>query len=79
VKNSVGVEVPTIVTVEIDPRFCKGCGLCVQFCEQGVLEISETPNSRGVYAARVAHGVNCIGCKKCTLICPEAGIRLTKP
>jgi len=67
------------VTVEIDPRFCKGCGLCVEFCERGVLELSDTPDSRGIYTARVVQGMECKGCRRCTLICPEAGIRLIKP
>ena len=75
-KSSTGAAAPTAVAVEIDERYCKGCGLCVAFCEQGVLELSSSPNVRGIYPARVVVDKGCSGCRRCTTVCPEAALTL---
>lgn len=67
------------MTVEIDERYCKGCGLCVAFCESGVLELAGAPNARGIYVAHVVPGKACCGCRRCTAVCPEAALRLHRP
>jgi len=73
------VAAPLLVVVEIDAAQCKGCGLCVAFCEEHVLELSPTPDARGIYVARVVDGASCRGCLRCALVCPEAGVTLYRP
>ena len=75
-KNSIGAAAPSRITIEVDEALCKGCGLCVAFCEEHVLELAPVPNGRGVYVARVVAAEACRGCCQCALVCPEAGLRL---
>ncbi|HCO11946.1 MAG TPA: 4Fe-4S ferredoxin [Desulfonauticus sp.] len=56
----------TIVTVY--PAWCKGCGICVNFCPGKVLEFDEHGKA---YVARMEE---CIGCGFCELHCPDFAI-----
>jgi 2-oxoglutarate ferredoxin oxidoreductase subunit delta len=59
-------------TVLIDRNRCKGCGLCVESCPQGVLQLSATYNARGyrpVFLDESQHP--CTGCAICAVICPD--------
>ena len=62
--------------IKILTRYCKGCGLCVEFCEQGKLYLEETPNERGVQPAALKPGVDCTGCLKCATICPDGAAEI---
>jgi len=62
--------------VEVDAGLCKGCGLCVSVCRQHALELSPTPNRRGVYVVRRLEGVKCCVCRHCVVMCPEAAVQL---
>ena len=64
--------------VTILTGYCKGCGLCVEFCEQGKLAIAARPNRRGVQTAVVRPEVDCTGCLYCATICPDAAIEVTR-
>jgi 2-oxoglutarate ferredoxin oxidoreductase subunit delta len=77
-KSSTGVAAPAKAIVEIDEAFCKGCGLCIAFCERDVLDIATVPNRKGIYAAVVTAPEGCRGCCRCALVCPEAAIRIVK-
>lgn len=53
--------------LEINQKWCKGCGICVAFCPKQVLAIENE---------KVA-AVNpdaCISCKLCELRCPDFAI-----
>jgi len=54
--------------VTIFPNWCKGCGLCVEFCPAGVLE----QGSEG--RVTVAHPEKCTACRWCELHCPDFAI-----
>ena len=58
------------------PERCKGCEVCVQFCPQDVLCISEDRNEKGYLIPMVAVGMEtkCVNCEFCTLVCPEFAI-----
>ena len=62
--------------VRVLSQYCKGCGLCVEFCEQGKLYLEQTPNEHGVQAAVVRLEVDCTGCLRCAAICPDAAIEV---
>ncbi len=64
--------------VRILTRFCKGCALCVEFCEEGKLYIEQTPNKQGIQTAAVRADVECSGCMKCAAICPDAAVEITR-
>jgi 2-oxoglutarate ferredoxin oxidoreductase subunit delta len=58
------------------PNRCKGCGLCIEFCPQHVLCLSEQRNAKGYHFPSIALGkeVACVHCEFCTLVCPEFAI-----
>jgi 2-oxoglutarate ferredoxin oxidoreductase subunit delta len=53
---------------------CKGCGLCVEYCPRGVLEMSEEFNPKGYHPPRVRDEDACVACGLCELLCPEFAI-----
>ena len=58
--------------IEIRADRCKGCGLCVEICSQGLIVISEELNEAGYHPA-VYCGDGCTGCGLCYTSCPEPG------
>lgn len=64
--------------VEIEEKFCKGCGFCVKYCPKGVLALQKERSRKGYFPAKAAAPGNCIGCLSCTAVCPEAAIRIRK-
>lgn len=64
--------------VEIEDKFCKGCGFCVKYCPKGVLALRKERSRKGYFPAKAAAPENCTGCLSCTAVCPEAAIRIRK-
>jgi 2-oxoglutarate ferredoxin oxidoreductase subunit delta len=64
--------------VTVLTQFCKGCGLCVEFCEQGVLQMHTKPNRRGILTAVVRREADCTGCLQCATICPDAALEVAR-
>lgn len=56
-----------MVRLEIDPKWCKGCGICAAFCPRQVLELREE-------TAFAAHPEACVGCRMCEYRCPDFAI-----
>ncbi len=56
----------------IHSKWCKGCGICADFCPKKVFDF--TMGSAPV-PVRVE---SCIGCRKCELICPDLAIKVDK-
>ena len=60
--------------VRINKEWCKGCGICVEFCPKNVLELDDKEK---VYPARPE---DCIACQLCELRCPDLAIEVaTEP
>ena len=53
-------------------EWCKGCGICVSFCPEGVLAL----NNEG--KVEVVHPGKCISCGMCELYCPDMVIEIEK-
>jgi 2-oxoglutarate ferredoxin oxidoreductase subunit delta len=62
--------------IDIDDRYCKGCGICVHFCSTQALKMSEKVNSRGYYTPYLADADKCTKCRQCVLYCPDFAIFL---
>ena len=66
-------------SVKIDEEFCKGCGLCVEFCPQNVLSLdSSRLNMKGYHPAFMKLPEDCIGCGICGLMCPDVAIMVER-
>ena len=58
---------------------CKGCGLCVDACPKGCLEIaSDKINKKGYSPAEMMDEEKCIGCAFCATMCPDCIITVEK-
>lgn len=66
--------------VFVDRDRCKGCGLCLSACREGVLQLSDLINQNGYHFA-TALTDGCTGCVNCALVCPDAAISVyrTRP
>ena len=62
--------------LRIDKELCKGCGLCVKVCPQGVLVLTDKVNERGLRYIELEHPEKCTGCGLCFTVCPDCGIEI---
>ena len=54
--------------------YCKGCGLCVDICPTGTLQLEDNNESKYGISVRVDAPDYCIGCKMCEHRCPDFAI-----
>ena len=53
------------------PRYCKGCGICVELCPKKVLKLDDLGK------IQVANQDDCVACGQCQLRCPDYAIYVT--
>lgn len=58
--------------VNIYRNWCKGCGICVEFCKHHVF----APNSHE--HPEVADPAACTGCQDCVLHCPDFALQVDR-
>jgi 2-oxoglutarate ferredoxin oxidoreductase subunit delta len=58
--------------IDIKVSWCKGCGLCVDFCNRGVLEMSGA-------LPRVVNAEKCNRCLLCEAACPDFALDVREP
>lgn len=68
-KPSKEKNILTVVSV-----YCKGCGLCVDICPTGTLQLEDNHESKFGTSVRVDAPDYCIGCGMCELRCPDFAI-----
>lgn len=56
--------------IRIKVSWCKGCGLCVAYCNRDVLEMRDD-------LPRVVQAARCTRCLQCEVICPDFAITVT--
>ena len=60
-------------------ELCKGCGLCVNACPKGILQLSKTKlNSTGHTPVEQLEPEKCIGCAFCAMMCPDCVIKVER-
>jgi 2-oxoglutarate ferredoxin oxidoreductase subunit delta len=65
------------VTVDID--YCKGCGLCVDFCPQQIMQLQmEVITQKGYHPAHCVDQDSCTGCLSCAMMCPDVAIKIER-
>lgn len=65
------------IKVHVISERCKGCGLCIEVCQPGVLEFSEAKNSSDYYYPLVVNGDACLNCGLCEMYCPDFAVWVT--
>lgn len=58
--------------VRVFGRWCKGCGLCIEFCPTGVFEADDQGHPE------IRHPERCTGCQWCEQHCPDLAIQVTR-
>lgn len=64
--------------IYVNEEFCKGCGICVEFCPMNVLEISNKIKESGFPTVIPKYLNKCTICKLCELCCPDFAITVEK-
>lgn len=54
--------------ISVEREWCKGCGICIEFCPKEVL--GANPDGK----VRVLNAEACTGCRWCELRCPDYAI-----
>jgi len=67
-----------MIRITIDRERCKGCSLCIPFCPQKIIKLSEGINSSGYHPAEVTDPGRCTGCAACAKMCPDLAIEIVK-
>ncbi len=68
--------------ITIDSELCKGCYLCISFCPENLITISDELNQKGYYPAEFIEkdgkegDIKCTGCATCALVCPDVAIEV---
>ncbi len=60
--------------ITVNHNFCTGCGNCIEYCPQHVLERDTRLNKKGIYAPVVHDADSCTGCNLCVMYCGNFSI-----
>ena len=66
------------MSAKIDKERCKGCELCVFYCPQKCLKLSEVLNMSGYSPAELINEESCNSCGMCYIMCPDYTIEIIK-
>lgn len=65
--------------ISVDEHFCKGCGLCVDACPQGIVALDRARiTAKGYHPAQLVDADACTGCMSCALMCPDVAITVVR-
>jgi 2-oxoglutarate ferredoxin oxidoreductase subunit delta len=66
-----------MIEIVINPDYCKGCSICIAFCNRKVLQLSNQINSKGYILPEAVNLDACTQCKLCEIVCPDLAIAVT--
>jgi 2-oxoglutarate ferredoxin oxidoreductase subunit delta len=78
VKTGNGTMAKKAIQIDIDPKMCKGCHICISVCPHGVLEKAEVVDNRGFYLPIIVNLDACKVCRLCEMECPDFAISVTE-
>lgn len=64
--------------LEIREDRCKACGICVEYCPQNCLELTDRFNPQGYHPVGLKRPDDCTGCAICARMCPDVVIEVWK-
>ncbi|MCL2756658.1 MAG: 4Fe-4S binding protein [Coriobacteriia bacterium] len=65
--------------IVVDMAFCKGCGLCVDVCPRGIMQLNnDVITQKGYHPAMCVDEAACTGCTSCALMCPDVAITVER-
>jgi len=64
------------VKIHINPKWCKGCYICVEICPQKVLGKAGEISEKGFQQVVVVYPEKCTGCLQCEMLCPDLAINV---
>ena len=64
--------------IDVDPKMCKGCHICIFVCPHGVLKKADAVDNRGFFLPVVADLEACVVCRLCEMECPDFAISVVE-
>ena len=65
--------------ITVDDFFCKGCGLCVDACPLGLMQLNpDRITAKGYHPAYCTDQEACTACTSCATMCPDVAIRVER-
>lgn len=65
--------------VKVDMNYCKGCGLCVDFCPQEIMQLDNAIiTQKGYHPAHCVDQDSCNACLSCAMMCPDVAITIER-
>ena len=65
-------------SIRVNPDYCKGCGICIEFCPKKVYVFSKKYSKKGVKTPVPVNVGECIGCRMCELMCPDMALDVSE-
>jgi len=62
--------------LHINPKYCKGCLICVDVCPKKALKPAEKINAKGYILPEEDDMSRCTGCGLCEVMCPDFAIAI---
>ncbi len=62
--------------LHVNPKYCKGCLICVATCPTGALRPCRTINAKGYTLPEEGEMERCTGCGLCETVCPDFAIAI---
>jgi 2-oxoglutarate ferredoxin oxidoreductase subunit delta len=66
-----------MIDIVINPNYCKGCSICIDFCPKHVLQSSKDINAKGYRLPEAVDIEACTQCQLCVIVCPDLAIAVT--
>jgi 2-oxoglutarate ferredoxin oxidoreductase subunit delta len=62
----------------LNPAYCKGCGICIAACPKKVIESTGRLDAKGHILPGGGDMSRCTGCRLCELVCPDFAVAIVE-